>query len=366
MIEGEWKNKPILFPCRVGDFPFDIFSCIFYCLGGYLENGNRAKLDVHNRPHVSANWFYQKGYFQFPLLDWWVREFGIALEIHFGVSLKPDKEQSATWISTLDVDFGYKYKGKGIFRTLGASVKGILRGHLAAELERWKVLFLNKKDPWDVYQDFADFHEGLGIDHRVFILHGPRNKFDRALDWRSNPQKRLLSRLKQLGLHLGLHPGYIANASKKKLLAYKKHLESLVQGDIQSNRMHYLKFWYPESFIILDELGFKEDFSLGYADTPGFRWGSCHPSNFYDLRQERTTSLLLFPSAFMEASFQHYQQNIHEQEISTLWWKMVDAVKEYNGVFVSIIHENNFGRQKFLTELYQQSAETFKKVPSSQ
>ena len=62
------------------------------------------------------------------------------------------------------------------------------------------------------------------------------------------------------------------------------------------------------TIVELLEIGIKKDYSLGYADSPGFRAGTCRPFYWYDLENEMETDLLLIPVAAMDRTYLDYLQ----------------------------------------------------------
>ena len=67
----------------------------------------------------------------------------------------PEKNFKA--ISTIDIDNLYAYKAKGLLRTVGASIKDILKFDLKNLRERVLVLSGKKEDPFDIYNSVSDF-----------------------------------------------------------------------------------------------------------------------------------------------------------------------------------------------------------------
>ena len=86
------------------------------------------------------------------------------------------------------------------------------------------------------------------------------------------------------------------------------------------------------------KLGIEKDFSLGYASLPGFRASICHPFKFYDLENEKETDFVIYPFQVMDTTFKHYSQSNFTHEAK----KYIDLVKKYNGIFISIFHNDSF------------------------
>ena len=82
-----------------------------------------------------------------------------------------------------------------------------------------------------------------------------------------------------------MHGSYLSYNKKKFLHEEKLILEDIVKSEIYQNRQHFLRFQVPKTWSILNELGVKEDYSLGYAEKPGFRAGTSIPFKAFDLKK---------------------------------------------------------------------------------
>ena len=87
---------------------------------------------------------------------------------------------------------------------------------------------------------------------------------------------------------------------------------------------------------------------MGFADMPGFRAGSCRPFYFYDLKNEVSTGLKIFPITFMEGSFLDYLQ-IPPPEALAYIFKLIEEVKNVNGTFLSIWHNHTLSETNTYT-----------------
>ena len=119
----------------------------------------------------------------------------------------------------------------------------------------------------------------------------------------------------------------------------KKRLEKLSNKQIIKSRQHYLKFYLPQTYNDLIEAGIKEEYSMCFADKPGFRAGTCKPFYFYDLKHERSTSLKIFPVTFMEGTYMDYVKLSPHQALLDIY-NLMEQVKNVNGTFISIWHNN--------------------------
>ena len=78
---------------------------------------------------------------------------------------------------------------------------------------------------------------------------------------------------------------------------------------------------------------------MGFSSLPGFRAGTCKPFYFYDLKNEKSTGLKIFPITLMEGSFIDYKKSQPSQALQDIF-KLIEAVKKVNGTFISIWHNH--------------------------
>jgi hypothetical protein len=87
--------------------------------------------------------------------------------------------------------------------------------------------------------------------------------------------------------------------------------------------------------------GVQEDYSLGYADQPGFRAGTSHSFHWYDLEKESVTKLKLYPLAFMEVTFNRYL-GLSPRESFEKMINIEKQVRQYQGHLIGLWHNNSF------------------------
>lgn len=88
---------------------------------------------------------------------------------------------------------------------------------------------------------------------------------------------------------------------KEALLKLKKLYPT--QVNLMSQQLEVLKF--PSCYLNLLNSGITSDYSMGYADTPGFRAGTCTAFNWYDLQLEKVTPLNIKPYSITDTALEH-------------------------------------------------------------
>jgi len=97
---------------------------------------------------------------------------------------------------------------------------------------------------------------------------------------------------------------------------------------------------FTETYQNLIKLGIKEDYTLGYATDTGFRAGTCTPFNFYDLYNEKETSLKIFPFQVMDTTLNQYLKLDVEEAVERIS-HMIEKVKQVRGTFISLWHNES-------------------------
>jgi hypothetical protein len=98
---------------------------------------------------------------------------------------------------------------------------------------------------------------------------------------------------------------------------------------------------------MLERLGVKEDYSLGFSNTPGFRAGTSYPFFFYDLTEERQTDLKIFPLVVMDKTLRS-NLNLNTDDAFERIKSLAEEVKRVNGVFVTLFHNENLTDEELL------------------
>ena len=83
----------------------------------------------------------------------------------------------------------------------------------------------------------------------------------------------------------------------EKLKKEKLRLEYIINRPVICSRQHYLRLSLPDTYQNLLDIDLKEDYTMGYEKSAGFRASTCTPFYFYDLDFEILTPLKIFPFA---------------------------------------------------------------------
>ena len=336
IVKEKYQTK-VLFPndnsCDLG---FDIFSAIFFMVSRY-EEYLAFTPDRHGRFKATDTIAYKNKFLQIPVVDTWINIFKNILQKKFpAIKLLPSYFKA---IATYDIDVAYKFKGRSFKRNAGTTIKDLLTFNFKNIYNRIQTLYNNRKDPWDVYDYLHETIEQNNLDSIFFFLLSDASIHDKNLNYKKLLVKELIDKVKTFS-EIGIHPSYKTSSFPKKILLEKKRLEKLSAKKIYKSRQHYLKFILPETYNSLIEAGITEDYSMAFSGMAGFRAGTCKPFNFYDLKNEKSTVLKIFPVTLMDGSLISYKDSQPSQALRDIF-NLIEAVKNVNGTFISIWHNHS-------------------------
>lgn len=130
---------------------------------------------------------------------------------------------------------------------------------------------------------------------------------DASYDIRHYDTRRLLRRIHDQGHEICLHPSFNTYNNPDALkheadLLRQVLFDEGIQQDTLGARMHYLRWSHPSTLHALDNAGLSYDCTLGYAEYPGFRCGTCQEYPAYDPVNDRVLNLRIRPLIAMESS----------------------------------------------------------------
>ncbi|MDR2979346.1 MAG: polysaccharide deacetylase family protein [Bacteroidales bacterium] len=338
----DWNGYRLFFPVEDSALPFDPFALSFYLISRYEEYLLNALKDQHGRFDISGAVAYRNGFHRKPMVNIIACEIVRMLKERYPDFHFPDPVHKA--IHTYDVDMAYQYKGKSALRFTASLLKALFL------LDMEKVKGLLGKDVDDVYDQFDNHRKNNALRQEKnihFLLTAPFGRYDRNIDSNSKAFSELVKKLSTFS-EIGIHPSYYSSEKPELLSREKSKLEFVYGEKIVKSRQHYLRFSFPSTFRNLIKNGITDDYSLGWSTEVGFRCSTATPYLFYDLPQEKETTLTLHPLTIMDGALAGLTTNKEEQ--IRIFHSLLDEVKQYGGEFILLQH-NSFG-EKFDGEVY--------------
>lgn len=328
-----WEGtKAILFNEKL----FDPFAAAFYLVSRYEEYLPHQK-DEHGRFEANQSLAYKNDFLTKPLVNIWAEKIKDLL-----LNKYPDlkfRERKYQYISTIDIDNAYAYKGKGFVRITGALAKSLLKFDFNKFYHRFKVVFMKAHDPFDTYQKLKDLNEKHDAKSIYFFLVGDFSEHDRNLSIKQKKYQQLIKSIADYA-EVGIHPSYASNESPKIVAKEIKNLNQVLNKEVTKSRQHFLKLAFPDTYQNLVECDILEDYSMGYAAQVGFRASICSPFHFYDLIDDEVTNLRLYPFAVMDATLNNYMK-VKPEEAMKYVLPLIKETKAVNGTFISLWHNES-------------------------
>lgn len=82
------------------------------------------------------------------------------------------------------------------------------------------------------------------------------------------------------------------------------------------------------------------DSTMAFADHEGFRCGTCHPFEPFDLDQNRTIALREYPLVVMDATFRHYR-DLSPDNAGKSIHRLAERCEQVEGIFTMLWHNTS-------------------------
>lgn len=322
-------------------FPFDIFAASFYIISRYEEYLPHVS-DNYNRFQPQDSILYKMEMMERPVINLWSIDLGNELVARYPeITLK---KKTFRFVPTYDVDAAWAYRNKGFFRTTLSLCRDILRFDKNEIKYRWDVLRKKKMDPFDTFEYQIKLQKELKLSPLYFILCGDYNTNDKNISIKNKEFQQLIKHLGDYAL-VGIHPSFSSYLNKNMIKEEISRLSDVLKREVSISRQHFLRLSLPSSYQILIELDITDDYTMGYASQAGFRAGYADTFKFFDLENDMKTKLNIHPFALMDGTMRDYL-NLDVQESYEKAKKLVDEVKNVNGTFILLWHNETLSGEK--------------------
>ena len=325
----------------------DIIAGAYFLLSRYEEMVRRNVRDSHGRFQGRESLPYRAGFIHRPIVD----EYRSALRKLLGMA--DGKAGFGSIELTHDVDAPYLYR----------SPKGFVRSMLAGRGLSASLNGLFGPPEVDPYYTFPRLHamsdmlSALSdkVRHRLFFRSGGRTSFDKP---HYNPADSDIRRIAGLfsdkkNFESGLHASYEAGLNPSLLAKEKDRLEKALRCDIVCNRHHFLAAREPEDMSWLISAGILHDYTIGYADTAGFRLGTARTARWINPAIRRLTALELHPLMIMDSSLEEKKyMGLTYEEALEYCRVLIDNAHRVGGNVSLLWHNTSLADEKGGSESY--------------
>jgi len=347
--------------------PIDIFGSAFFLLTRYEEVVLSEETDAHGRFQASKTILGQSNYLHRPLEDEYESLLLESIKL-----LWPSIQHSESVFSlvvTHDVDVPFATKGCSV-RKIARRLAGdlLIRKNPRLVSKRLASLVIPGKlgdalDPNNTFSWIMNQVENHGLKSAFNFMACRPNTHDTGYDIASNRVGRLMKAIDRRGHSIGFHPSYSSMNNEDKI---ELELESLkkalnyfeIQHEITGGRHHYLKWNAKISWDQWDALGLQYDSSVGFAETVGFRAGTCKPYRTWSFSKQCKLNLIERPLIIMDVTllstrYMDLKLESCKNTIDTL----ISTVKEFRGELVTLWHNdallNPVAKEAFIYTLEQ-------------
>lgn len=297
--------------------------------------------DEHGRLACKDSVLGSQGLMTIPVLDEYSRLITKLLE-----QALPEQHFSKIFL-THDVDFLTSY------RHLRGFLGAIKRGHFRDAL---KAIHMLENDPSYTFRWMHALDERVTGSEEVYFVKATQGK---GYDY---PQytlgsadfKAFLDLMREEDTTIGLHSSYYAT-EQKSFQEEKERLEEFVPDEVVFHRSHYLRINSDADLIALANAGITDDFSLGWSDHIGFRFGTTRAARFINPSTLEVTNLTIHPLAIMDRTLSNKNyMHLSEEEAYYAAQQLIDKVRQHGGELVLLWHNSNFGPDRYHKLLYKE------------
>jgi len=352
-IEADWTRGSL-----------DIFGSIFFLVSRY-EEAIDADTDQHGRFRYRRSWTHHYDAVTVPVADVYTE----VLWAHLSAAWPGLSRRKCAFSKniTCDVDVPYSRYTKSPSRLMKKAVGDLVKRRSVRSLGQTLLngimspLKIDAFDPCNTFQWIMRENELSGNAVSFFFIAdnvGHPMNGGYLLD-----EPAVMGKMQQIaerGHNLGIHGGYQTFRDADALKAQTQYFrDSLKRFNIDVphivNRQHYLRWNAKYTPDVVQNAGIEFDSTLGFAETGGFRCGTCREFPMYDLLNRRPLRVCQRPLIVMEESViaADYMNLGLTDGAADFMLGLKNTCRGLNGVFTLLWHNNSLSDSK-ARELYRQ------------
>jgi len=320
--------------------PIDLLASMFLTLSRFEELQSDER-DMHGRFLAAQSVALRHNFLHRPIVD----EYGLALqqviesllpgwrppERELRVKLSHDVDEIGVPLDLI-YSLGHTVKRHKPFATL-RDLLGPAFGFRPSLLEA-------------IYR-ITELSKGHGLASALYWKNSPKSEWDSGYDLSMKHVHEFVSRLKNEGVELGVHPSYYTFNNLPRLGDEVEHICEVIDDRRVGGRQHFLR-WHPRTWHDWEKCGLAYDSTVGFSDHIGFRAGTCVPYRPWSLELNREIDLLEIPLLAMDVTLAYYMCLTPEESVALLL-QCAHRCKIVGGVFTLLWHNRslldpNYGR----------------------
>ena len=346
---------------------YDILGLTYWMLTRQEEVG-RTDLDSHGRFPATSSHAFKHGYLERPIVDEWLYVLGrviaktwpaLVLKRHqFSMKVSHDVDSPSLyafkpWNTIIRMMAGHAFKRRDVRAFCSAPwVKLATRGKL------------HYADPYNTFDWLMDVSEAHNLTSAFYFICGRTSAMDADYEPEHPAIRALMRRIHQRGHEIGLHPSY-GTYQKPELIAQEAcRLRSIlvtekIQQSVIGGRMHYLRWAQPTTLQAWNDAEMAYDTTLGYADHPGFRCGTCFEYPAFNQQTQHALKIRVRPLVAMECTVidKVYLGLGNTQMAENKFLELKKRCRTLGGCFTTLWHNSFFMNDVGLKKMYQKIIE---------
>ncbi len=354
---SSWRGIPLLFGEPREEWSADgaqliihadLLASTYFLISRYEEVYRRNERDTYGRFPGKSSLPYKAGFLHRPIVD----EYGEALRqilLEEGIASRynlrlEERPQTFSRVNlTHDLSRPYNYRGWRSF----------LRAWLKEKKSPWEATRLSfSSDVEDDYYTFPKFLkwdratcDSLGKDRAdifFFIRMPSRHPLDKPYySLHSHYLRSILAVGEKYKVLLSLQCSYAAG-HQSELISRERHLfERTFRRRPRGLRHNKLTSCEPEDLLQAYASGFRNDYSMGYADVAGFRLGTCRAVKFINPNTRLLTELILHPLVLRDLTLSDPRyMALDAEEAERIAHELIRVTARYNGELTLLWHND--------------------------
>lgn len=342
---------------------YDILGLTFWMLNR-LEEIHRTDLDNHERFPAINSHAYKYDYLERPIVDEWLDILQQVIQ-RVWPNLKLKKHQFSIKVSH-DVDVPSRFAFSTPFSVIKSMASLVLKNNNIKLALMAPIIYLGSKnkihplDPYNTFDWLMNISEKNNLKSAFYFICGRTDKSKDALYEPEHPIiKKMMLEIYKRGHEVGLHPSYNSYNNPEQINFEAQRLKKVCKelGIEQSQwggRMHFLRWSHPTTLQAWNDAEMSYDSTLGYADRPGFRCGTCHEYTGFNPITNTILNIKIRPLIVMDGTViaKHYMGLGYTEKAINEIIKYKKICQKIEGSFTFLWH-NSFFSQKDSFKVYQ-------------